>query len=73
MVSPGAMHHKRKRPKQRRAGCLLCKPSKLNANKTAARMVAYLVDRGVDGASVLEIGGGVGVISLATPTTPNKP
>jgi hypothetical protein len=22
------MHHKRKRPKQRRAGCLLCKPSK---------------------------------------------
>lgn len=32
------MHHKRKRSKQRRAGCLLCKPSKLNANKTANRM-----------------------------------
>jgi len=27
----------RKRPKHRRAGCLLCKPSKLNANKTADR------------------------------------
>jgi hypothetical protein len=23
------MNHKRKRPKQRRAGCLLCKPNKL--------------------------------------------
>jgi hypothetical protein len=23
------MHHKRKRPKARRAGCLLCKPNKL--------------------------------------------
>jgi hypothetical protein len=32
------MHHKRKRPKHRRAGCLLCKPSKLTANKTADRM-----------------------------------
>jgi hypothetical protein len=32
------MHHKRKRPKQRRAGCLLCKPNKLNAAKTAERM-----------------------------------
>jgi hypothetical protein len=34
------MNHKRKRPKARRAGCLLCKPSKLNANKTADRMRA---------------------------------
>lgn len=25
----GSMHHKRKRPKQQRAGCLLCKPNKL--------------------------------------------
>ena len=25
-----AMHHKRKRPKNRRAGCLLCKPHKAN-------------------------------------------
>lgn len=31
-------NHKRKRPKARRSGCLLCKPQKLNANKTAARM-----------------------------------
>jgi hypothetical protein len=34
------MHHKRKRPKARRAGCLLCKPNKLNAAKTAERMNA---------------------------------
>jgi 2-polyprenyl-3-methyl-5-hydroxy-6-metoxy-1,4-benzoquinol methylase len=33
-------------------------------DKTATRMVAYLVDRGLDGASVLEIGGGVGAIQL---------
>jgi hypothetical protein len=24
------MHHKRKRPKNRRAGCLMCKPQKAN-------------------------------------------
>lgn len=24
-------HHKRRRPKNRRAGCLLCKPNKMNA------------------------------------------
>jgi hypothetical protein len=30
-------HHKRKRPKHRRAGCLLCKPHKLTANKKSAR------------------------------------
>jgi hypothetical protein len=34
------MHHKRKRPKHRRAGCLRCKPSKLNAHKTAERVRA---------------------------------
>ncbi len=33
-------HHKRRRPKARRAGCLLCKPSKLNTHKTADRMKA---------------------------------
>lgn len=33
-------HPKRKRPKHRRAGCLLWKPSKLNANKAADRMQA---------------------------------
>ncbi len=26
------MHHKRKRPKNRRAGCLMCKPHKANGN-----------------------------------------
>jgi hypothetical protein len=34
------MNHKRKRPKQRRAGCLLCKPNKLNDMKTAERLKA---------------------------------
>jgi hypothetical protein len=29
----GAMHHKRRRPKNRRAGCLLCKPHKANHAK----------------------------------------
>jgi hypothetical protein len=33
-------HHKRRRPKTRRAGCLLCKPLKLNAHKTADRVRA---------------------------------
>jgi 2-polyprenyl-3-methyl-5-hydroxy-6-metoxy-1,4-benzoquinol methylase len=37
---------------------------KRGLDKTAARMVTYLVDRGIDGASVLEIGGGVGEIQL---------
>jgi 2-polyprenyl-3-methyl-5-hydroxy-6-metoxy-1,4-benzoquinol methylase len=37
---------------------------KRGIDKTAARMVAYLVNRGIDGASVLEIGGGVGDIQL---------
>src|SRR5215216_5127139 len=37
---------------------------KRGLDKTAARMVGYLADRGVDGASVLEIGGGVGDIQL---------
>lgn len=30
------MHHKRKRPKSRRAGCLLCKPHKANESKDKA-------------------------------------
>jgi len=30
-------HHKRKRPKHRRGGCLLCKPYKLTANVKAVR------------------------------------
>jgi hypothetical protein len=34
------MYHKRKRSKHRRAGCLLCKPSKLTANWKADRAKA---------------------------------
>jgi hypothetical protein len=34
------MHHKRKRPKHRRAGSLLTKPDKLNTHKTGDRMKA---------------------------------
>ncbi len=30
------MHHKRRRPKNRRAGCLLCKPWKANGAKGRA-------------------------------------
>lgn len=30
-------HHKRKRPKHRRGGCLLCKPQKLTANAKEER------------------------------------
>ena len=30
-------HHKRRRPKHRRSGCLLCKPQKLTANAKADR------------------------------------
>jgi len=40
------MNHKRKRPKSRRAGCLLCKPQKLPANKR--RLVAAAVRRQLD-------------------------
>lgn len=31
------MKHKRRRPKHRRSGCLLCKPHKLTANVKADR------------------------------------
>ena len=31
------MNHKRHKPKAGRSGCLLCKPYKLNFNKTAKR------------------------------------
>jgi hypothetical protein len=33
-------NHKRRRPKHHRAGCLLCKPNKLTANKKAGRTSA---------------------------------
>jgi hypothetical protein len=39
-VALAGEHHKRRRPKARRAGCLLCKPQKLNTQKTADRMRA---------------------------------
>lgn len=31
------MHHKRRRPKSSRAGCLFCKPYKRQGSKRAAR------------------------------------
>lgn len=34
-------NHKRRRPKQRRAGCLLCKPHKLTSQKKAERRREY--------------------------------
>ena len=48
----------------RHARHLASRYRKRGIDKTAARMVAYLVDRGIEGASVLEIGGGVGDIQL---------
>lgn len=32
------MNHKRKRPKNRRAGCLMCKPHKMNGVKKRGRV-----------------------------------
>ncbi len=37
---------------------------KRGLDRTAERMVAFLQDRGIDGATVLEIGGGVGEIQI---------
>ena len=31
-------HHKRKRPKNRRSGCLMCKPWKMNGARKKDRM-----------------------------------
>jgi hypothetical protein len=42
-------NHKRRRPKQRRAGCLLCKPYKLSSLKKAERR------RGLRGALLHEL------------------
>ena len=45
------MNHKRKRPKNRRAGCLLCKPWKMNGasqnaeHKTRQEMRAEAAER----------------------------
>jgi len=48
------MHHKRKRPKNRRAGCLLCKPHKANGakNKRPVADRRQLQDR-LDGTNAL--------------------
>jgi hypothetical protein len=54
---PQAMaHHKRKRPKDRRAGCLLCKPWKMkgfgkgraDAEQFSAHRRRYFADREVE-------------------------
>lgn len=37
----GRMNHKRGRSKAQRSGCLMCKPYKLNQNKTSARMQGH--------------------------------
>jgi len=39
------LHHKRKRPKNRRAGCLLCKPHKMNGiEKYSSKGYARKID-----------------------------
>ena len=50
--------------KPRFARHLASRYRKRGLDKTATRMAAYVVDRGIDGASVLEIGGGVGALQL---------
>ena len=37
-------HHKRKRPKNRRAGCLLCKPWKMNGFANGGVVAGSLAD-----------------------------
>jgi phospholipid N-methyltransferase len=49
---------------RRFSGRLAKRYRKRGLDKTAALMVAFLAEQGVEGASVLEIGGGVGVIQL---------
>ena len=48
-------HHKRRRPKNRRAGCLLCKPWKANGMKRSRKQLGWgnnnkmiLVERELD-------------------------
>ncbi|MBB5790864.1 methyltransferase domain-containing protein [Jiangella mangrovi] len=52
MFSPGFARHAARRYRSR------------GLDKTAARMVAFLESRGIEGATVLEVGGGVGEIQL---------
>lgn len=44
------MHHKRKRPKSTRCGCLLCKPYKRQGSKLPERLT-FSTRRRVSGAS----------------------
>lgn len=44
------MHHKRKRPKNRRAGCLLCKPHKANHVKGSVQALRIQERRAVQAA-----------------------
>ena len=39
------MNHKRKRPKNRRAGCLMCKPHKMNGYGKAVKVKGLRVRR----------------------------
>lgn len=41
----GTMHHKRRRPKHRRAGCLLCKPHKDERLPKCVRLKGLKVPR----------------------------
>jgi hypothetical protein len=41
------MHHKRRRPKNRRAGCLLCKPHKANGVKKRKLACPDVQPRGI--------------------------
>lgn len=52
MFSPGFARHAARRYRSR------------GLDRTAARMVAFLESRGIEGATVLEIGGGVGEIQI---------
>jgi hypothetical protein len=42
------MHHKRKRPKQSRAGCMLCKPHKRNGVNRERASVRRVLQVGRD-------------------------
>lgn len=47
-------HHKRKRPKSRRAGCLMCKPWKHEREKGGKRAPRISVQRKMQGGTMCE-------------------
>lgn len=67
------MHHKRKRPKNRRAGCLMCKPHKMNGLKGSfkakiRREQKAIIDEEEQIEEILQDGGLVlGIVSLNPP------